>query len=159
RRDELEAKVLDGLRHHLMHPEMVRTFLDEFHREVNRQAAEQDVRRNRVTRDLEKTERELRRLIEAIKGGGLGTVVKDEIATLEAGRRALLAQLEATPAPVPRLHPNIAEVYTQKVASLREALNDEKTRPEAAECIRGLIDEVRLVPADGKLTVQLFGEL
>ena len=34
RRDELEAKVLDGLRHQLMHPELVTTFIDEFHREV-----------------------------------------------------------------------------------------------------------------------------
>ena len=37
RRDELEAKVLDGLRDQLMHPELVTTFIDEFRREVNRQ--------------------------------------------------------------------------------------------------------------------------
>ena len=47
RRDELEAKVLDGLRNQLMHPELVTTFIDEFHREVNRQRAEQDGRRDR----------------------------------------------------------------------------------------------------------------
>jgi site-specific DNA recombinase len=46
RRDNLEAKVLDGLRDHLMHPELVKTFVDEFRREVNRQAAEQNIRRN-----------------------------------------------------------------------------------------------------------------
>ena len=28
-----------------------------------------------------------------------------------------------------------------------------------AECIRGLIEEIRLVPIDGKLTLQLFGVL
>ena len=37
RRDELEAKVLDGLKDQLMHPEMVTAFIDEFHKEVNRQ--------------------------------------------------------------------------------------------------------------------------
>src|SRR6516164_4719327 len=42
RRDVLEAKVLDGLRHQLMKPEMVKTFVDEFYREVNRQASERD---------------------------------------------------------------------------------------------------------------------
>ena len=88
-----------------------------------------------------------------------GAAVKDEMTTLEGRRRDLLGQLEAAPPPVPRLHPNIAEIYRQKIASLREALNDEHTRPEAAECIRELIEEIRLVPAEGKLSLQLFGEL
>jgi hypothetical protein len=40
RRDELEAKVLDGLKDQLMHPELVTTFIEEFHKELNRQRAE-----------------------------------------------------------------------------------------------------------------------
>jgi site-specific DNA recombinase len=76
RRDELEAKVLDGLRDQLMHPELVTAFIDEFRREVNRQRAEQDGNRERTKRDLEKTEREIRRVIEAIKAGVPGTAVK-----------------------------------------------------------------------------------
>ena len=159
RRDELEAKVLDGLRHQLMHPEMVKTFIDEFHREWNRQAAEHDVRRDRVTHDLEKTEREVRRLIEAIKAGVPGAAVKDEMTTLEARRADLLGQLEAAPPPMPRLHPNIAEIYRQKIASLGEALNDEHTRLEAAECIRELIEEIRLVPEKGKLAFNFLASL
>jgi site-specific DNA recombinase len=58
RRDELEAKVLDGLKEQLMQPELVTAFIDEFHKEVNRQRAEQVGRRHRTARDLEKTERE-----------------------------------------------------------------------------------------------------
>jgi hypothetical protein len=159
RRDELEAKVLDGLKHQLMRPEMVRSFIDEFQREVNRQASEQDLRHHRTRRDLEKTEREIRRLIEAIKAGVPGDIVKDEMTTLENRRGNLLAQLEAAPPPTPRLHPGIAEIYRQKIANLREALNDERTRTEAAECIRELIEEIRLVPEKGKLRIELFGKL
>ena len=81
RRNELEAKVLDGLRNQLMHPELVTTFIDEFHREVNRQRAERDGRRDRTARDLEKTEREIRRVIEAIKAGVSGAAIKDEMAS------------------------------------------------------------------------------
>ena len=33
------------------------------------------------------------------------------------------------------------------------------TRLEAAECIRELIEEIRLVPENGKLRVELYGEL
>jgi site-specific DNA recombinase len=159
RRDELEATVLDGLKDQLMHPELVTAFIGEFHREVNRQAAEQDGSRDRATRDLEKTEREIARLIDAIKAGVPGAAVKDEMETLEAKRVELLAQLQAAPPSMPRLHPNLAELYHQKVINLAEALNDEDSRLEAAECIRELIDEIRLVPDNGKLRAELYGEL
>ena len=86
------------------------------------------------------------RLIAALKAGVPGAAVKDEITTLEARRRDLLGQLEAAPPPIVRLHPNIAEVYRRKIVSLGEALNDEHTRTEAAECVRALIEEIRLVP-------------
>ena len=159
RRDDLEAKVLDGLRDQLMHPELVTTFIDEFHREVNRQSAEQGARRDRTARELEKTEREIRRVIEAIKAGVPGVAVKDEMANLETQRIGLLGQFENAPPPMPRLHPNLAEVYRQKVMNLAEALNDSHTRLEAAECLRELIEEIRLVPENGKLRVELYGEL
>jgi site-specific DNA recombinase len=159
RRDKLEATVLDGLKHQLMHPELVAAFVDEFHREINRRRAEGDGCRDRTARDLEKAEREIGRLIEAIKAGVPGASVKDEMTALEGRRVELLARLEATPPSMPRLHPNLAELYRQKVTNLAEALNDEHTRLEAAECIRELIDEIRLVPENGKLRVELYGEL
>ena len=159
RRDELESKVLDGLRRQLMHPEMVTTFIDEFRKEVNRQRAEKDSHRHHIARDLEKTERELRRLIEAIKSGVPGATLKDEMTALEARRVDLLAELEAAPPPMPRLHPNLAELYRQKVMNLAEALNIDQTRPEATECLRALIEEIRLIREEGKLRIELYGEL
>ena len=79
--------------------------------------------------------------------------------TLEARRSDLVDQLKAVPPAVPRLHPNVATVYREKIAKLREALNAEGTRTEAAEMIRGLIEEIRLVPEKGSLRIELFGEL
>jgi hypothetical protein len=78
---------------------------------------------------------------------------------LEARRSDLLDQLKAAPPPIPRLHPNVGVVYREKIISLREALNAEGTRTEAAECIRGLIEEIRLVPENGRLRLELFGQL
>jgi recombinational DNA repair protein (RecF pathway) len=60
---------------------------------------------------------------------------------------------------VPRLHPNLAELYRQKVINLAQSLNDEQTRLEAAECIRELIEEIRLVPENERLRVELYREL
>ena len=42
RRDQLEATRLGGLKHQLMHPELVAAFVDEFRREMNRQRADED---------------------------------------------------------------------------------------------------------------------
>jgi site-specific DNA recombinase len=81
------------------------------------------------------------------------------MAALETRRSDLLDQLKATPPPAPRLHPNIGAVYRDKIASLREALNAEGTRVEAAEHIRGLIEEIRLVPEKDRLRIELFGQL
>jgi hypothetical protein len=50
-------------------------------------------------------------------------------------------------------------LYQQKVINLAEALNDEPTRLEATECPRDLIEEIRLVPENGKLRIELYGEL
>ena len=55
--------------------------------------------------------------------------------------------------------PNLAELYRQRVEHLREALHDDATRDEAFELLRSLIEEIRLVPKDGQLQVELRGEL
>jgi hypothetical protein len=98
-------------------------------------------------------------VIDAIKSGVPGVAVKDEMTALEARRIELLAQLQAAPPPMPRLHPNLAKLYRQKVMNLAKALNEEDTRLEAAECLRELIEEIRLVPKSGQLQVKLYGEL
>ena len=62
------------------------------------------------------------------------------------------------PAPV-RIHPNIASYYVDKVSGLRECLTQAYTREEAAGIIRRLADEVRLHPIDGKLEIEIKGNL
>ena len=45
----------------------------------------------------------------------------------------------------------------EKVEQLRGALNRDDARVEAANILRGLIEEIRLTPEDGKLRVHLVG--
>jgi len=78
---------------------------------------------------------------------------------LERRKKTLEDDLARAPEPMPALHPNIAEVYRAKVADLAEALNAPEIRQEASEALRSLIEEVRLVPEDGTLKIELFGEL
>ena len=78
---------------------------------------------------------------------------------LEAREDKLNALLAKQPVSEPSLHPNLAEIYREKVAALHTALSDPRTNDEAFGIIRTLIDDVRLVPEDGQLRVELRGAL
>jgi site-specific DNA recombinase len=159
RRDVLEASVLSGLSTHLMEPELVKEFVAEFHREVNRLNAGHEQEHTARRAELERIERQIRAIVEAIKDGLRTLAMKDELLALEARKVELAAAIARAPTPAPRLHPNLAEIYRRKVICLREELNRDELRAEAAQALRALISEVRLMPESGHLGVELAGDL
>ena len=126
---------------------------------MNALAANQDIDRDRVIRELEKIERNLKRIVQAIKDGIPALTLKKELLALEGHKKQLQKNISHAPKSVPHLHPNLARLYRTKVANLADALNEEGTRSEASEAIRALIDEVRLIPDKGELPIGLYGEL
>lgn len=58
-----------------------------------------------------------------------------------------------------RLHPNLADLYRQKVAELHTALADPELRGEALDIIRSLIERVELHPAEDGFRIELVGEI
>ena len=159
RRDEVESKVLGGLRHQLMRPELVKAFVDEFHREFNRLAANRDIDQDRRALDLSKVAREIKLIITAIKDGVPALTLKDELTSLENRKVELEMDIEQAPAPMPRLHPNLSELYRQKIDRLHETLNQEDVQSEASEVLRSLIDEIGLSPDNDSLKIELYGDL
>jgi hypothetical protein len=85
-------------------------------------------------------------------------LLKGELKILEARQSELERALAVATATAPLIQPNLAEVYRQKVAAMHEALRDTESRDEAFDVIRSLIDEIRLVPADGDLRIEIGGE-
>ena len=159
RRDVVEASVVSGLRTHLMHPDLVKEFVAEYHRELNRLNAARDHEQEARNAELARIDRQIRALVDAIKDGLRTPATKDELLSLEARKAELTALQQRARPPAPRLHPNLAEVYRQKVARLQEELNREELRAEANEVLRSLISQVRLVPENGKLEIELAGDL
>jgi hypothetical protein len=159
RRDVLEASVLEGLKRHLMAPELVKEFIAEYHAELNRLMAGREGEATRQRAELAQVERQIRSIIEAIKEGLRTASMKDELLALEARKEGLPAALAKAPDPLPRLHPNLAEIYRQRAAELHESLNRPEARAEAAELLRGLIEAIRLVPEQGRLEIELSGDL
>ena len=155
----IEATVLDGLRHHLMDPELFEEFCKEFTQELNRLRMNQGADHKSKERELDKVTRNIKRLIEAIKSGVPPLSIKDELTTLEDRKLSLNNALEVLPNEEPFLLPSMATLYRKKVADLQEALQSEDTKTEAFELIRSLVDEIRLIPVDGALKIELKGDL
>jgi site-specific DNA recombinase len=158
--ETLEEMILDGLRTRLMEPDLFKVFCDEFHREINRLRSDENAAAATRRAELDHVDRRIRRIVELITDEDAPVrALKQELVTLEARQLALQQDLAGASAPAPLLHPNLAEVYRQRVEHLHKALSDEGIRDEAFELIRSLIDEIRLVPEDGQLRVELRGEL
>ena len=159
RRDVLEASVLSGLKTHLMTPELAKEFAAEYHRELNRLNAARDEDYVRRKEELDRVERQIRAIIDAIKDGLRTPGMKEELFALEGRKQKLVAEVEHAQPPSPRLHPKLADLYRQRVERPHEELNRLELRAEAAEALRALIDEVRLIPERGELAIELHGDL
>jgi site-specific DNA recombinase len=159
RRDVLETSVLSGLKTHLMTPELAKEFAAEYHRELNRLNAMRAGKHEQASAELERIQRQITAIIEAIKDGLRTPSMKAELLALEARKEELSTEIKQVPAPLPRLHPKLAGLYQQRVERLHEELNRPELRAEAAQALRALIEEVRLIPEDGRLAIELGGDL
>jgi site-specific DNA recombinase len=159
RRDALEASVLSGLRTHLMEPGLFKEFCEEFTREVNRARIERGGEIVAWSKELERVQRDLDRAVQAILDGVPGAQLKDKIGNLEARKAELTELLANAEEPPPLLHPNMAEIYRQRISTLYERLRDEGARAEAAEMLRTLVDRITLLPEGSELTIVLRGDL
>ena len=159
RRDALEASVLDGLRTHLMEPELFKAFCDEFTREVNRLRMARDADIINRRKELDRIERDLDKAIQAILDGVPGAKLREKIGALEARKTELLEMVSETKEPIPLLHPNLAAIYRQRISTLCASLGKDDGRIEAVEVLRTLVDQVALVPEGSALSIVLRGDL
>ena len=93
--DTVEAAVLNGLSAELRHPEVIAQYVQTYHEERKRLAADTDARRSRLERRLEELTREIERLVNAIaKGHADPAVLGPQSTTLNEERKCILAELD-----------------------------------------------------------------
>jgi hypothetical protein len=76
-----------------------------------------------LVEQLDRVKRQIRAVIEAINDGLRTPGMKEELFVLEARKRELAAEVKQAPAPRPRLHPKLADLYRQRVNRLHDAGN------------------------------------
>jgi site-specific DNA recombinase len=161
RRDDIERRVLAGLTDKLVSPEAVAVAVRAYAEETNRQNHERRAQAGASRRALEKIERSIKGIMDAIEDGMYQPAMKARIGELAQQKGEIEARLAEAPADLPDVHPNIAEHYRAKVLRLAETLAEPESNGEAREDIRSLVGEVVITPGDkrGESHAILKGEL
>jgi site-specific DNA recombinase len=130
---------------------------------MNALSRDRNAAREGAKAELDRINRDLDRLVQALLDGTPARTVKDRMAQVEARKDVLEAHLAQGEDVKVAMHPSMAGRYRERVANLRAALTDEKRKAEAAEIMRTLIDKVELTPVcrEGKetLSITLHGDL
>lgn len=137
-RQEVEGRVLRAIRDQLMRRDFFEEFCREYTREMNRLRMEHRAGLAADERELGHVKREIAKLIDFIKQGIAPEEIRDEINAFSARKKVLIKRLEEAEAPPPLLHPQMADVYRQRVTELCHALEDAASRVEASEAIGSL---------------------
>jgi site-specific DNA recombinase len=158
-RQELEDRVLNGLRSSLVTPDLVATFVDEYRVNWNRMQAERRAEASQRDRKLAEVKRKIDGVMEAIELGIVTPTTKDRLLALEA-EQATLQQTTVEPA-MPSVHPNLAEHYRLLVQRLQEELAEPELAASAKTMLRSMIKEIRITPGEkrGQCSLQLVGDL
>ena len=160
RRQEIESRVLDGLKERLLAPDLFEAFAKEYRDEIERLHREHRHHAVDLERRLQAVRRRIASIVAAVEDGLYNPSMKERLDELETQKAATEAELAAVPEePKVRLHPDLPKLYAAKVAHLRDALDDPAIREEAAEVLRSLIDKVVLTPTAGRLAAELRGDL
>ncbi len=162
-RDRILDRVLTGLKHRLLAPELVEAFIAEYIAEVNLANRNAITQRSQLQTDLARVERQMKMMVQTIADTGGSRTLVEELRNLEQRQDGLKAEIDAAGKPelLPALHPNLAQVYRQKVERLEQALHEPTVSAAAVEALRSLIDAVIVHPGErrGQVSLELRGDL
>ncbi|MGH9692757.1 MAG: recombinase family protein, partial [Bryobacteraceae bacterium] len=162
-RQEIETRVLDGLKDRLLAPDLVKEFVQEFNAELERSRACHRAEINARAQKMANIDNKIRGVLKAIEDGMYHPKLKERMAELETDRAALTGEETSDQScnVDVLIHPSIPDLYRRKVAELELLLESGAERDEARALIRSMVDKVVLMPrneADG-LDATLYGQL
>ncbi|GAJ29123.1 recombinase family protein [Acidomonas methanolica] len=160
-REDLEQRVLTGLKDRMMAPEAAAEAMRAYAEETNRLNRERRSNGDAWKVELVKIQKQIRGIIEAIKEGMFHPSMKGEMDALEARKAELTELLADIPEDTPDILPSASAIYAKKVAALTTALARPDERPQAAAALRMLIEKIVLTPGPerGEVFAKLHGDL
>ena len=148
--DEIERRVLNGLRKHLSNPTAIAHFLKTYTAERKRLAEGGAATRADLERRLARADGELQRLVQAMSRSTAPVeTFTAEIDRLSAENKEIEAKLAALSEPVNviSLHPAAVSRYLKKVSELATGLKASDDNEQTRAAIRDLLLNVTVTPA------------
>jgi len=145
-----------------MEPELFKEFCNEFTCEVNQLRMDLGADLAAMRNEIPRIDRELDKLLNLILASDdieTSKRVMKKMTPLEARKEELEQKVANTEEPPPLLHPNMAEIYQQRITSLYESLQAEETKTKAAERLRTLVLQITLQPTGGELAIILRSDV
>ena len=161
-RQDIEGRVLSGLKERLLAPDLVEAYIKAFHDEVKQQRQESQKSRSQMEKHLAEIDRKTAAIMRAIEDGLYEPSMKERIAVLNEEKLRLKSRAITLPETDVSVltHPKLAEIYGRKVAQL-ENLLEGPDHLAATELIRSMIQSVTLTPRPDRsgLDAILAGDL
>jgi hypothetical protein len=158
RSDDIERRVLTGLKKLLADPARIEMAIDAYRAEWKRLKTERAKDRSSTEHELAKVETAIARTLKAIQSveGGDVEPLAQSIRDLQEQRQQLKARLAVPKADVVDLHPHAARRCRETVEHLGEALAaGGPTAAKAIDHVRSLIASIRIIPTPGRQPVDI----
>jgi site-specific DNA recombinase len=162
--DQLERRVLAGIKARLRDPALLTEFVHEFHSELKRIKTSSKDSRSLNKRTFDEITQKIARIVTAIAEGTDTPALRQALVALE-GEKAELENASTSPYPTTPAKPPtplmLAAIFRRKVEELEETLNaDSGITSAAAPILRSLIDAIILHPRGSKRRMQIdvYGE-
>jgi site-specific DNA recombinase len=150
RKGPLETATLSILQHQLLTENHARLFADEFRREMARLTSTSAQHDQSVIERLAVVTREIDMLAANMLAAVASPALQKLLGDREAEKSRLEGQLNTrtnvAPSATVLPHPALLQLFDEKVGRLRETLDNETVRGEAAEILSTLIESVTIYP-------------
>ena len=162
--DQLERRVLAGIKARLMDPDLLAEFIREFHSELKRIKESSKESKSLSKRTRDEIAQKIARIVSAVAEGTDTPALRQALLALE-GEKAELENAFTSPYPPtpaePPTPPVLAAMFRRKVERLEQELSaDSGITSAAVPILRDLIDAIILHPRKrkGKMLIEVYGE-
>jgi site-specific DNA recombinase len=159
KRQDIEERVLSGLKHKLLEPKALSQFIDEYIVQLKKLEKASEFEQKGLRQDLNKIDKRLNAILHAIEQGVVTDSTQNRIVELEVQKAKLSANLEKD-----FMHPKpdkeMISIYRKKVKDLSSAIYEPGIKHAAMDALRPLIDKIILKPTNAAdMQVELYGSI
>ena len=158
---EVEQRVLNALRTHLLSPAMMEAAVEAYRLEREQREKQEAKGRRALERELADAKAATERVLDMIcKGIGDQADLGQRLKDTAARRRELEGMLSSVTKTVVTIHPQAAQRYRAKVEEIQQALTKGDAASQGAVAlVRSMIERIVITPQPGRMALEVFGEL